>query len=92
MDKFRQCLTELSVHPFIARPFVLSFQGNNLSKYQSIFTKLGMCHLILGKFDLELLTWQSSHSNKVIYPLHDSSGVLSLIVFFFLSAFDVCKL
>ena len=36
MGKFRQILMELSAEIF-------SFQDDNLSKHQQIFTKLGMC-------------------------------------------------
>ena len=39
MSKFNQCLTELSARD--ASGF--SFPGDNLSKYQWIFTKLAMC-------------------------------------------------
>ena len=39
MAKFWQCLTELSAHD----TSVFSFPDDNLSKYQRIFTKLGMC-------------------------------------------------
>ena len=39
MGKFRQFLTELSTRD----TSVFSFPGNNLSKYQWIFTKLSMC-------------------------------------------------
>ena len=37
----------VSVRPFVIRPSVFSFQDDNLSKYQWIFTKLGMCIDIL---------------------------------------------
>ena len=39
MGKFRQFLTALSAH----KTSVFSFPDDNLSKYQWIFTKLGMC-------------------------------------------------
>ena len=39
MGKFRQFLTELSARD---TP-IFSFPGDNLSKHQWIFTKLGMC-------------------------------------------------
>ena len=39
MGEFRQILTELSV---IDMP-IFSFPDDNLSKFQWIFTKLGMC-------------------------------------------------
>ena len=39
MSKFRQFLTELSPH----NESVFSFSDDNFSKYQWIFTKLGMC-------------------------------------------------
>ena len=39
MGKFRLFLTELSAHD----TFIFSFQDNNLSKSQRIFTKLDMC-------------------------------------------------
>ena len=39
MGKFLQFFTELSAHDM----YVFSFLDYNLSKYQWIFTKLGMC-------------------------------------------------
>ena len=39
----------LSVHPSFVHPFVahFSFPDDNLSKHQGIFTKLGMCIVIV---------------------------------------------
>ena len=45
MSKFRQFLTALSARHM----FVVSFPDDNLSKYQSIITKLGL-GLLMGKF------------------------------------------
>ena len=39
----RTYMYRLSVRLSYVRPFVFSFLGNNFSKYQWIFTKLGMC-------------------------------------------------
>ena len=39
MGKFRQFVTELSAR----HTYIFSFPDNNLSRYQSIFSKLGMC-------------------------------------------------
>ena len=39
MGKFHKYLIDLSAHHMS----IFSFPENNLSKYQSIFTKLGMC-------------------------------------------------
>ena len=41
--KFRQLLTKLSIRPSVVHPSVVSFSDDNLSEYQWIFTKLGMC-------------------------------------------------
>ena len=43
MGKFRQFLTELSAR----HTSVFSFTNDNLSKYQSVFTKLGVCFDIM---------------------------------------------
>ena len=48
MDKFHQFLTELTGH----HTSVFSFQDNNLSKSQQIFTKLDICIDIV-----EILFW-----------------------------------
>ena len=37
----------VSVHPSVVHPSIFSFPYNNLSKYQWIFTKLGLCIYIV---------------------------------------------
>ena len=54
MGKFHQFLTELSTHD----TSVFSFPDDNLSKYQWIFTKLGVC------FDI-VETWFGIADGKI---------------------------
>ena len=73
MGKFRQFLTELSAR----HPSVFSFPDDCLSKYQSIFTKLGT-YIDIMKIWFGIANGQiSSIFDKVICPPHDSGGVLS---------------
>ena len=76
MGKFRQFLTELSAH----HTSVFLFLDDNLSKYQWIFTRLGMYIAIVeiwfGSADGQI----SLIFDRVICPLHDSGWVLSFHV------------
>ena len=65
MGKFRQFLTELSARDMSE----FSFPDDTRSKYQWIFTKLGMCiALILWRSALRLLMGKSFIFDRVIFP------------------------
>ena len=67
MGKFCQFLTELSAQDMS----VFSFLDDNISEYQWIFTKLGMCIvLILRRSALRLLIGKSSIFDRVICLLY----------------------
>ena len=69
MGKFRQFLTELSAELSARDMSLFSFLDDNFSKYQWIFTKLGMSiALILWRCALKLLMGKASIFDKVIYP------------------------
>ena len=66
MGKFRQFLTELSAHDRA----VFSFPDDNFSKYQWIFTKLGVCINIVDTW-FEIVNGQIwSILDRVICPGH----------------------
>ena len=63
---------------------IFSFQDNNLSKYQWIFTKLGMCIDIV-----DIWTGIASMSKfHVIYLPHDTAGVYPFMFLF--AGFFLC--
>ena len=67
MGKFCQFLTELSA----SNMSVFSFLDDNFSKYQWIFTKLGMCMaLILWSSALSLLMGKSSSLDSYLPAVH----------------------
>ena len=68
MGKFRQFLTELSALDMS----VFSFPGNSLSKYQWIFTKLGMCIDVVE-------IWFGIANGQILSFFH--CGVLSFHIF-----------
>ena len=62
MGKFRQFLTELSARDLS----VFSFLDDNFSKYQSIFTRLGICiTMVLWRSALRLLMDKTSIFDRV---------------------------
>ena len=66
MGKFHQFLTELSAH----NTFIFSFPDDNFSKYQQIFTKLGMC-IDIVEICFEIANGQIlSILDRVIYLQH----------------------
>ena len=71
----------LSVHPSVILPFVFLFLDDNMSKYQLIFTKLGMCidivEIWFGIDNGQI----SSIFDRFICPPHDSGGILLFHVF-----------
>ena len=82
LGKFHQFLTELSAHDVS----LFSFWDKDLSKFQWIFAKLGMCIDIV-----ETCFWiangqSSSICDRVICPQHDTAGYYSfrflLYIFF----------
>ena len=75
IGKFRQSLTELSVLTPSGLYFV---SGQNLSKYQCIFTNLGTCigivMVLFGIANRQIL----SSFDRIISPSHNNGGVLSM--------------
>ena len=72
---FTLCV-HVSVHLSYICPSILSFLDNDLSKYQWIFTKLGMC---IDNVEI----WFGITSGQILWifyivicPLQDSGGVL----------------
>ena len=58
------------VRPSACRTFVVSFQDDNLSEYQRIFTKLGVCIDIVEIWFGIANIQTSSFFDRVIYPRH----------------------
>ena len=79
------CFT-LDARPYI-RSSVVSFLGDNLSKYQWIFIKLGMLctlwtsgmGLLMGKF-CQFLTESSAH-NTIVFGYYGFTFLLNFITF-----------
>ena len=79
MGKFSQILTELSAH----HKAIFLFLYNNLSKYPSVFTELGMC-IDTMEIWFKIANGQIlSIFDRVICLPHNSCGVLSFHVFIF---------
>ena len=76
MVRFHQFLT------VICHIYVFSFLYDNLCKYQSIFTKLGMCINIVELWFGVANGQISSIFDRVICLPHSSGGVLLFHVFF----------
>ena len=72
MGKFRQFLTELSARD----TSIFSFQDNNSSKSQRIFTQLDMC-IDIVEILFGIAIGYISVFDRVVSSLHDSGGVLS---------------
>ena len=77
MGRVCQFLTEFSA----CNTSIFSFLDNNLSKYQWIFTKLGMCidtvEIWFGVANGQI----SSITDRLICPRHDGGRVLSFHIF-----------
>ena len=82
IGKFHQCLTVLSAH----HRSILSFPHDNLSKYQLIFIKLGICIDIMDIWFRTADGQISSIFDRVICPWDESGGIL-LFYFFYLFIF-----
>ena len=66
MGKFRQFLTELPARD----TSVFSYLDDNFSKYQWIFTKLGVC-IDIVEIWFEIADWQTlSIFDRVVCPQH----------------------
>ena len=70
----------VSVHPSYIPQSVFLFPDDNLSKYQWIFTKLGMC-IDIVEIGLGLLMGKFHQFLTVICPSHDNGGFLTFHVF-----------